>query len=215
MPLFRAGSCDGYIEINEPWRNVLFRSSSFPGYPKSDGDLFGNWLRFTGIGGDTVVPTCYTGPIGGAQYPIHVPFTYPTTENQTVTGTAYGDVGSCELYSISMRVILCPGGFYIYNATNYPYANMGYVTCEEIILIITLLLIALKMTYFDPNAIIIICVLSLCRSLSVCPRLLWASCSVWNGWRLCLRHWIWDAPSHTAHGRVIWLHWYVLHARPW
>ncbi|XP_040927833.1 adhesion G protein-coupled receptor E2-like [Betta splendens] len=125
---FPPGSCDGYTNIDEPWRNFLFRSSSFPGYPKNDGGLVGNWLRFSGIGGDTVVPTCYTGPVGGAQYAIHVPLTYPTVENQTVTGTAYGDVGACNYYSIKMNVILCPGSFYIYNASNHPYTNMGYVT---------------------------------------------------------------------------------------
>lgn len=138
MSLFRAGSCDGYITITEPWRNILFSSSSFPGYPKNDADLVGKWWRVTGIGGDRVVSICYQGPIGGAQYPIRVPFSYPTTENQTVTGLAYGDVKSCGVYSISMSVILCPGGFYIYNASTHPYTNMAYVTCKERLLIVTI-----------------------------------------------------------------------------
>ncbi|KAK2833593.1 hypothetical protein Q5P01_017482 [Channa striata] len=49
---FPPGSCDGYTNITEPWRNLLFKSSSFPGYPKNDSNLVGQWWRFTGIGGD-------------------------------------------------------------------------------------------------------------------------------------------------------------------
>lgn len=83
-----------------------------------------------------MISICYQGPIGGAQYPIRVPFSYPTVENQTVTGVAYGDVGTCGYYSISMSVILCPGGFYIYNASSHPYTNMAYVTCKKPSLIV-------------------------------------------------------------------------------
>ncbi|XP_067334562.1 adhesion G protein-coupled receptor E1-like [Channa argus] len=125
---FPPGSCDGYTNITEPWRNFLYKSSSFPGYPKNDSQLVGKWWRFTGIGGDQAVSTCFSGPVGGAQYPIYVPLDYPTTENQTITGTAYGNVAGCGGYSFSLKVVLCPGRFYIYNPINHPYANLGYVT---------------------------------------------------------------------------------------
>lgn len=130
-----------------------------------------------------MVPICYQGPIGGAQYSIRVPFSYPTIENQTVKGIAYGDVGACGIYSISMSVILCPGGFYIYNASNHPYTNMGYVTCKEQLLIVTICFIlicpvqwyaAFKETYFYLNTMNIIyvfvslCVCYLCLDHYVC-----------------------------------------------
>ncbi|XP_051244900.1 adhesion G protein-coupled receptor E1-like [Dicentrarchus labrax] len=127
--VFPPGSCDGYTNITEPWRNHLFKSSSFVGYPKNDAHLVNKWWRFTGIGGDRVITSCKGGPIGGTQYAIRVPFSYPTTESETpTTGTAYGDVGSCAVYGITMTVSLCPGGFYIYKPSSHPRSSMGYVT---------------------------------------------------------------------------------------
>uniref|UniRef100_A0A3B4T487 Uncharacterized protein n=1 Tax=Seriola dumerili TaxID=41447 RepID=A0A3B4T487_SERDU len=86
-------SCDQYTNRTEPWRNLLFTSSSFPGYPKNvDAGLVGKWWRFTGIGGDRIITNCHGGPIGGTEYPIRLAFSYPTTESDSATtGTAYGD----------------------------------------------------------------------------------------------------------------------------
>lgn len=129
--LFLIGSCDGYQNITDPWRNLLFKSSSFSGYPHDDVELVNKWWRFTGIGGDRVINTCNTGTAGGAQYSAHVSFAYPTTESGTSSGTAYADVGACNYYSFTMNVVLCPGGFYIYKPDSHPYSNMGYVTCKK------------------------------------------------------------------------------------
>lgn len=129
--LFHAGSCDGYTNITEPWRNVLYTSSSFPGYPKNDLDLVNKWWRFTGIGGDRIISSCHGGPIAGASHGMNVPFSYPTTESESPTvGTAYGDT-SCNAYSFSMSLVLCPGGFYIYKPSSHPHSSMGYPTCKE------------------------------------------------------------------------------------
>lgn len=136
--LFHAGSCDEYTNITEPWRNVLYKSSSFPGYPKNDNPLVGKWWRFTGIGGDRITPSCYGGPVAGAQYGMHLSFSYPTTESETPKiGTAYGDT-SCSAYGISMSVVLCPGGFYIYKPSSHPRSDMGYPTCKELLLFIVI-----------------------------------------------------------------------------
>ncbi|XP_047199826.1 adhesion G protein-coupled receptor E1 [Hippoglossus stenolepis] len=123
------GSCDGYGNITDSWRNLLIISSTFSGYPNDDGSLLNKWWRFTGIGGDRVINSCVTGPAGGAPYPANVPFAYPTTESQTPTqGTAYGSVGACNNYGIIMNVVLCPGGFYIYKPQTHPHGNIGYAT---------------------------------------------------------------------------------------
>lgn len=129
--LFHAGSCDGYGNITEPWRNIEFKSTSFPGYPKNDAHLVGLWWRFTGIGGDRITNTCYGGPLGGTQYVMRVPFSYPTAESETpTTGTAYGDVGNCGVYAISVSIALCPGGFYVHKPSSHPHDNMGYAICK-------------------------------------------------------------------------------------
>ncbi|XP_045931506.1 adhesion G protein-coupled receptor E1-like isoform X2 [Micropterus dolomieu] len=127
---FPPGSCDGYTNITEPWRNYLFTSSSFPEFPKDDADLVGMWWRFVGFGGDRIATGCYGGPIGGTQYSIHLPDGYhPRTESVTpTTGYAYGDVGPCNAYTITISIVLCPGGFYIYQPSSHPHSSMGYVT---------------------------------------------------------------------------------------
>lgn len=130
--LFLAGSCDGYTNITDTWRNYLFISSTFSDYPNDDAALVGNWLRFVGLGGDTLIPDCPAGPCGGTTYPIYFPFSYPKDESETAsTGTAYANNGSCEAYSSEMSVVLCPGGFYIYKPSSHQSSSMGFVTCKE------------------------------------------------------------------------------------
>lgn len=137
--LFHAGSCDGYTNITDTWRNFLFKSSSFTGYSKDDAALSQKWWRFTGFGGDRVVTHCVSGPAAGAHYIARVGFSYPTTESETATiGTAHGDVGACGRYGIQMSLVLCPGGFYIYKPTSHPHPRLVYATCKEWLLIVVL-----------------------------------------------------------------------------
>ncbi|XP_029998091.1 adhesion G protein-coupled receptor E3-like [Sphaeramia orbicularis] len=53
------GSCDGYTNVTEPWRNKAFTSTGFPGFPKGDNLLGDKWRRFIGIGGDRVFSDCH------------------------------------------------------------------------------------------------------------------------------------------------------------
>lgn len=131
--LFHAGSCDGYTNITDAWRNTRLWSSDFSGYPNNDVHLIGNWWRFTGIGGDRIVSPCLGGPRGGTRYVIHLSsLVYPLIESLIPTrATAYGAAELCDSYPITMNVVLCPGGFYIYKPENHPYNPLGYVTCKE------------------------------------------------------------------------------------
>ncbi|KAM7372133.1 hypothetical protein PAMP_009326 [Pampus punctatissimus] len=123
------GSCDGYTNITEPWRNRYFTSSSFLGFPKDDRNLFNKWWRFTGIGGDRVIPSCISLSRGGTIYGIYFPFPYPETESDTpITGTAYANDGNCKGKVLSVDVALCPGGFYVYRPLEHPHYNTGFVT---------------------------------------------------------------------------------------
>ncbi|XP_060946744.1 adhesion G protein-coupled receptor E2-like [Limanda limanda] len=123
------GSCNGYGTITDPWRNLLFQSTSFTGYPNNDAPLLKKWWRFTGIGGDRIINSCPTRPAGGTPYPAYTSFAYPTNESETPTqGTTYGHAGGCTNYPNTMNVVLCPGGFYIYKPETHTYGNLGYVT---------------------------------------------------------------------------------------
>ncbi|XP_049600012.1 adhesion G protein-coupled receptor E2-like isoform X2 [Syngnathus scovelli] len=127
--VFPPGSCDSYVNITEPSRNIAFTSSSFSGYSHDDGGLSRQWSRFTGIGGDRIMQSCHSGPRGGFQYPIRFQFNYPTEESLTAsTGTAYVHAGVCDSHSIAMEVVLCPGSFYIFKPANHPQSSSGFIT---------------------------------------------------------------------------------------
>lgn len=129
--MFGAGSCDGYTNITEPWRNREFTSTSLPGFPNDDANLLNKWWRFTGIGGDRVITGCIGNFRGGTQHVINIPFAYPSTESVTpTTGPAYGYYAGCNVIRLSVSVALCPGGFYVYKPLNHPSGLMGYVTCK-------------------------------------------------------------------------------------
>lgn len=123
------GSCDGYTAINEPWRNrAFFASTTFYGYSQNDTNFLDKWLRFTGIGGDTVVTSCVTVQPGATLVPIFISFPLPTNLSLYPTnGTAQG----CNGKSFSVSVALCPEGFYVYKPVDpLPAPNMVYVTSE-------------------------------------------------------------------------------------
>ncbi|XP_059923818.1 adhesion G protein-coupled receptor E1-like [Gadus macrocephalus] len=52
------GSCNGYTNLTDPWRNRAFTQYDYPGFPKDDNKLLNKWWRFTGIGGDTANDYC-------------------------------------------------------------------------------------------------------------------------------------------------------------
>lgn len=132
ISLFPTGSCDGYTNITEPWRNRDFKSTSFLGFPKNDTDLVNRWWRFTGIGGDRVIAFCLGNNLGGTKQVLYIDVIYPTNESLTeVTGLAYSLYsGSCVNIREKVSVAYCPGGFYVYKPLTHRQSDMGYVTCE-------------------------------------------------------------------------------------
>ncbi|XP_057673659.1 adhesion G protein-coupled receptor E1-like [Corythoichthys intestinalis] len=127
------GSCDNYVNVTEPFRNIAFSSNSFPGFPIEDGHLGTQWSRFTGIGGDKMIGGCISGPRGGFQFPFHLTFAYPTEQSVTATiGTAYAHNGGCNSYAIDMELVLCPGEFYIHKPRSYPGGGYGIITYHSV-----------------------------------------------------------------------------------
>ncbi|XP_028311435.1 adhesion G protein-coupled receptor E2-like [Gouania willdenowi] len=130
--VYPPGSCDDYTNITEPWRNREFTSTSFPGFPKDDGHLLGKWWRFTGIGGDRIVTQCLSGH-GGYSRNIHFAFAYPINESITAAvGYAYVSYVTCRTYGNKMKVVLCPGAFYIYKPDNHKVSSSGYLTYHSL-----------------------------------------------------------------------------------
>ncbi|XP_026208805.1 adhesion G protein-coupled receptor E1-like [Anabas testudineus] len=104
---FPPGSCDGYTNVTEPWRNREFVTTFFP---KDDGILLNNWWRFTGIGGDRLITDCVSPYVGGTWHTLFLPFTLPTSESVTPTkGTAY-DHSDCKPDSCGPLAVCTPEG---------------------------------------------------------------------------------------------------------
>lgn len=130
--LFFSGSCNGYTNITEPWRNIAF-NVSFVGFPKDDSHLLNQWWRFTGIGGDKVITVCVGMNQGGTTHILHIPFAYPTNESLSEeTGTAYADMTApCDKsFTAKVSVAYCPGDFYVYKPLSHPTMGAGYVICK-------------------------------------------------------------------------------------
>lgn len=127
-----AGPCDEYQTISEPWRNLDFKSTSFPGFPKNDSHLVNTWTRFTGIGGDRVVKSCMGNNRGGTSNVLYVPLECPTTGNDTeVVGSAYGKLLVwCKEVQVEVSMACCAGGFYVYKRGAHRANDVAFVTCE-------------------------------------------------------------------------------------
>ncbi|XP_028311430.1 adhesion G protein-coupled receptor E1-like isoform X3 [Gouania willdenowi] len=131
---YPSGSCDGYTNITESWRNWEYYGHISPGYPNDDAKLVGSWWRFTGIGGDIVVKGCVIAARGGTRATIYIPSSeYPPVElPYPKTATAFGRVNTyCNDVFMQVDIVRCPGGFYIYRPLNHKAPEMGYLTIHS------------------------------------------------------------------------------------
>uniref|UniRef100_UPI0037E8F9B0 adhesion G protein-coupled receptor E3-like n=1 Tax=Semicossyphus pulcher TaxID=241346 RepID=UPI0037E8F9B0 len=127
---FPAGSCDGYTNITEPWRNHLFPSSAFSGFLKNDEHLVGKWLRFTGVGGDRIAYHCFQVNKAHVKYEMFTNAKHLTFETVApIIDWAWGTKGvSCHLFFVEMKVAFCPGGFHVYKPSSHEKGSFGYAT---------------------------------------------------------------------------------------
>ncbi|XP_059929195.1 adhesion G protein-coupled receptor E1-like [Gadus macrocephalus] len=122
------GSCTGYTNLTDPWRNRAFTRTDWPGYPKNDFLLSNKWWRFTGIGGDTAIDDC-TYNRGGFQHPWQVVVSYPDIESLTPTkGTTRTWANGCGTQGITIDFVLCPGGFYVFRPLAAGASESGFAT---------------------------------------------------------------------------------------
>lgn len=74
-----AGSCDGYTNITQSWRNRGFDATYFGASLVNDHQLLNKWWRFTGIGGDRVIINCVPPYRGGTWGALFISSPYPTS----------------------------------------------------------------------------------------------------------------------------------------
>ena len=126
------GSCNGYTNLTDPWRNHAFTKTDWPGFTKNDILLHNKWWRFTGIGGDRASGHCQHYA-GGFIYPWDVVVTYPVNESLTPTmGSAGRHVSHrCRYGIISVEWVICPGGFHVFRPLAAGTTQTGFATCEN------------------------------------------------------------------------------------
>ncbi|XP_030636324.1 uncharacterized protein LOC115817201 [Chanos chanos] len=110
--------CNSYKNISDPSRNILFRSTSFPGWPPSDSTLEEGWYRFTGVGGDVVATECPSSPCGATTSPLTIcETTIVAIGNRLIrswlcSGTR--EQGWCLMAQDFLTTLVCPQGFHLY-----------------------------------------------------------------------------------------------------
>ncbi|CAF3097008.1 unnamed protein product [Rotaria sp. Silwood2] len=122
--------CSSYTTINDPSRNVAQTSYGFcdNGAPFNTNNG-GSWIRFIGTGG-TMIPLTppglnHCGGYVGGWFNDTLPTTVGTVVNGTVCFTM--NENSCP-FQISVFVINCSGGFYVYFLPPTPVCNARYCT---------------------------------------------------------------------------------------
>ena len=125
------GSCNGYTNLTDPWRNRAYTRSDVDGFPKNDILLHNKWWRFTGIGGDRALTSCNSN-MGGFQYPWRVEVTYPDIESLNPTkGYTLTAINGCGTQGITIDFVFCPGGFYVFKPLDVGPSYSGFATCEN------------------------------------------------------------------------------------
>ncbi|XP_041959431.1 uncharacterized protein LOC121718485 [Alosa sapidissima] len=127
------GTCPSYSNLSDPWRNIGFKSTTFPGWPKTDRYLSSRWYRFVGIGGDVLYDNCTSAVIGGG---TSHPIVSCGQDSTYYWGIQFNDITLCYQSSgrcsttIQIKRLLCPGGFYLYQHYTYD-TSFSYVTRHQ------------------------------------------------------------------------------------
>ena len=133
------GSCTGYTNLTDPWRNHAIRRADICGKPSDDRLLVNKWWRFTGIGGDRASGICEKNA-GTFLFRWVVTVTYTVNESLTpTTGSAGRHHFGCHNDKISIEWVICPGGFHVFRPLGAGPVRTGFDTCENRIVYVYIL----------------------------------------------------------------------------
>ncbi|KAL7852151.1 hypothetical protein SRHO_G00179360 [Serrasalmus rhombeus] len=126
--------CQIHNTLRDPWRNIGFSATSFPGGPKNDLNLKEGWYSFTGIGGDRMVYSC---PNTNSTPMLSSLFSNSSSSTQFQLYTCdvlYWSTGvQCAQQNITS--LDCGGGLILYYLvpTNGLYASRKYLYNPEVL----------------------------------------------------------------------------------
>ncbi|CAF3411080.1 unnamed protein product [Rotaria sp. Silwood1] len=123
--------CTGYTEINDPTRSISYVGSlnSCDNGPIFNATNGGAWIRFVGTGGDKIpMVSAGTNHCGGYLSGWYND-TLPLTQDVVISGTVCFDApgGEC-IFSVSISVIHCSAGYYVYFLSPLSICSARYCT---------------------------------------------------------------------------------------
>ncbi|OCT64264.1 hypothetical protein XELAEV_18045366mg [Xenopus laevis] len=117
--------CVSHTVLDEPWRSTAnAQSVDF----KCDTDKMG-WYRFNGSGGIRMPETCVAPGSCNTNAPMWLNGSHPTPTDGIVNLKICAHwSGDCCLWSTTIQVKTCPGGYHLYKLNRTPACSLAYCT---------------------------------------------------------------------------------------
>ncbi|XP_043946477.1 uromodulin-like [Protopterus annectens] len=119
--------CFNYTVLNEYWRSINVTYLQI-GYANCDNTKRG-WYRFVGSGGTQMPEYCILEYSCGTHAPMWINGSHPSISDGIVNRTSCARwSGSCCLWSTTIKIKACSGGYYVYKLDGTPVCSLTYCT---------------------------------------------------------------------------------------
>ncbi|KAM4697757.1 uromodulin-like [Rhinophrynus dorsalis] len=121
--------CLNHTVLNEPWRSTSnnVSSSIICDYDKS------GWYRFVGSGGVRMPETCVPELSCNTHAPMWLRGSHPVLSDGIVNRTACAHwSGNCCLWSTTVQIKACSGGYHVYKLSGTPACSLTYCTVQTV-----------------------------------------------------------------------------------
>ncbi|XP_068100886.1 uromodulin-like [Hyperolius riggenbachi] len=120
--------CSNNTVLNDPWRSTSNVNTTY----YCDSSLNG-WYRFVGSAGVRFPESCVPEHRCGADAPVWLNGTHPLLSDGIVNRTVCAAwSGNCCLWSTTVQVKACPGGYHVYSLPGTPGAVCSLSYCTEL-----------------------------------------------------------------------------------
>nr|XP_033770147.1 uromodulin-like [Geotrypetes seraphini] len=120
---FCSDPCVNHTVLNEFWRSISYGTGS------NCDNIKKGWYRFTGSGGTRLPESCVPTQRCNTLSPMWLNGTHPVDADEIVNRTACAHWnGNCCLWSSTVQIKSCPGGYYVYKLNGTPACYLSYCT---------------------------------------------------------------------------------------
>ncbi|XP_054828054.1 uromodulin-like [Eublepharis macularius] len=115
--------CSSYTVLDQPWRSTSYGKGT-----NCDSDKRG-WYRFVGLGGERMPESCVPIYRCNTDAPMWLNGSHPIQNAGIVTRVACAHWNeNCCLWSTTVQVKACVGGYYVYKLEGTPVCSLTYCT---------------------------------------------------------------------------------------